>query len=137
MANTINIEITNAVEIEAAFRLAPAEMRAALTKVINKSLLSIGKAAAKNSPVRTGNLRSSILDPERGLKLDPGGLLRGSVGSGTNYGLFVEKGTRFMAAQPFLQPAVDSNIVQVQTFFVEAVKSVLDKIALDSGGFHI
>lgn len=126
---TIDIVIENELQIRLAFNRAPELMQPALVTAVNKSLLTIGKEASKNSPVRTGNLRSSILDPNRGLQLASVGVIQGSVGSGTNYGLYVELGTRFMRAQPFLRPAVDSTHEVVQGFFKDAVQGVLDIIA--------
>ncbi len=138
----ITVRIINLPQIISAFRLAPSLMKPALTSAINKSLLTIGREADKNlqnvvykAPIsksgykRTGNLLSSVLDPNRGLQLARDGVFSGSVGSGVGYGLFVEMGTKFMAARPFLQPAVDSTQDQVTEFFVSGVQSVLDTIA--------
>lgn len=133
MPNAIaTIKILNADKLVAAFNRAPQLMAPALTNAINKSLFQIGGKAAKNAPVRTGNLRSSILDPSRGLRLATRGVFSGSVGSGVGYGLFVELGTRFMRAQPFLQPAVVSEDSTVKGFFLEAVNSVLNDIERNS-----
>lgn len=57
---------------------------------------------AKNSPsgyVRTGNLKRSI---DR-VKLEPG---KHAVVVNEKYGRYVEYGTRYMIAQPFLAPAI-------------------------------
>ncbi len=128
----ITVQITNLEQIISAFNQAPTLMRGALNKAINQSLLVIGRQATINAPVLTGNLRSSILDPSRGLQLASTGVFNGSVGSGTNYGLFVEQGTKFMAAQPFLQPAVDSTNDQVQQLFTSAVQGVLNTIGANT-----
>jgi HK97 gp10 family phage protein len=125
----INVTIANLDQIVSAFNRAPGLMRAALPKAINQALMSIGGQAAINAPVRTGTLRRSILNPAQGLTLASTQTLIGSVGSGTGYGLFVEQGTKFMAAQPYLQPAVDEKADQVQKFFTDAVQSVLNIIA--------
>lgn len=125
----MKLVITNRDQIIAAFRKAPQLMRKALPIAINKSLLTIGGQAARNAPVLTGNLRSSILDPDRGLMLASDSVFSGSVGSGVGYGAFVESGTRFMQAQPFLKPAVESTNDDVQKFFTEAVDGVMSDIA--------
>jgi len=67
-------------------------------------------------PVRTGRLKASIgkipLEESRGRV---GGVVRGwivtyAVGDPeAYYGLFVELGTRHMAAQPFLKPAIEEQ----------------------------
>jgi HK97 gp10 family phage protein len=129
MSNDIKITIRNSAQISYAFRQAPHLMRVEFPKAINKALLTIGGQAARNAPVRTGNLRSSILDPHRGLRLANSSGFTGSVGSGTGYGGFVEGGTRFMRARPYLRPAVNSTNDTVQEFFTEAVDSVLSQIS--------
>lgn len=139
---TVEIKITNLPQIRAAFNKAPELMRVALPKAINKSLLTIGRAAdiilqekvyqqpiSKSGYRRTGNLLSSILDPNRGLTLATEGLFRGSVGAGVDYGIFVELGTKFMPARPFIQPAAKDSEPLIQSIFTETVQVVLDDIA--------
>jgi HK97 gp10 family phage protein len=60
-------------------------------------------AAARSSvPVRTGTLRDSI-----GYELLPNGV---SIFANTPYAIFVEYGTVNMAAQPFLETNIRSNM---------------------------
>lgn len=125
----IQVTIANADQLSSAFKQYPTLIRKSLSDAINSSLLTIGKEAASNAPVRTGNLRSSILDPTRGLNLVSEGVFSGSVGSGVGYGGYVEFGTRYMQAQPYLVPAVDSTNNTVQGFFTKAVDDVLNKIS--------
>lgn len=125
----IKVTISNADQISSAFRQYPTLIKKSLSDAVNKSLLTIGKEAAANAPVRTGNLRSSILDPTRGLNLASEGIFSGSVGSGVGYGGYVEFGTRYMSAQPYLTPAVNSTNDTVQGFFTKAVDDVLNKIS--------
>lgn len=128
----IGISFSNADQLIAAFRKAPGQMQKQITNAVNKSLLLIGGSAAKKAPVLTGNLRSSILDPDRGLVLAKQSAFSGAVGSGVGYGAFVEFGTRFQRAQPYLGPAIDETHDQVQQFFTDAVNSVASQIARDS-----
>jgi HK97 gp10 family phage protein len=74
---------------------------------VGNMLMSIGVRVANNArsnaPVDTGRLRSSIqVTPPQ---LD-GSNLAVRVGTNVNYAIFVEQGTRFMRAQPFLQTAL-------------------------------
>ena len=72
------------------------------------------QAAAKNFAtghgggprVRTGRLRSSI---STALGRDPEGLFC-DVGTNVEYGGFVELGTRFMRARPYLRPALPAAL---------------------------
>ena len=64
-----------------------------------------GEAKAR-CPVDTGNLRGSIShdsDEEKAV-----------IGSSTEYGIFVEKGTSRQKAQPYLTPAVENNISTIK-----------------------
>lgn len=52
-------------------------------------------------PVRTGYLRSTIFHRLQGLQME--------FGAGAPYALYVEFGTRRMAAQPFLRPSFEMH----------------------------
>lgn len=64
-----------------------------------RSGLRVEKRAKQFAPFDTGFLSNSIYSTELGR-------LRVSVVSPVNYSIFVEEGTRYMSAQPFLYPAV-------------------------------
>ena len=67
---------------------------------------ALGSAAARErAPVRTGFLRSSIIPlPVRRL----GGRSTAGIWAAAPYALWVEIGTRRMAAQPYLRPALNA-----------------------------
>lgn len=71
-----------------------------------------GEASAR-SPVDTGNLRSSINHQvnagEKSVK----------IGSPVEYGIYIEKGTSKMSAQPFLEPAVTKNRGRIKSLIGE------------------
>ena len=73
--------------------------------VIAKSLASqVASQARVNVPVRTGALRDTI-KPSEPIKVTDG--VSVDVGTyGSRYGLFVEAGTKNMAAQPFMRLAL-------------------------------
>jgi len=54
-------------------------------------------------PVRTGFLRSTIYH-----QVDPDGLTL-ELGALADYAIYVEMGTRFMSAEPYIRPAFDQN----------------------------
>lgn len=62
---------------------------------------AIAKMAKQFAPVRTGKLRDSIKSNVSG------GV--GTVYSDATYSGYVENGTRYMAAHPFLRPAFDAE----------------------------
>lgn len=73
-------------------------------------------SARRRAPVRTGYLRSSIVNE----KIDYG---RHKVTVGARYGAYVEYGTRNMAAQPFFRPAVEEN----KAIFMQQMRQVFHR----------
>lgn len=71
--------------------------------------------AKKLVPVRTGFLRSSIYAIIQGWIA--------TVGASAPYASFVEFGTRYMQAQPYLYPAVQQHLPELEQIIVEAVQT--------------
>lgn len=78
----------------------------AVARDLTKRTIKVESAAIRLCPVDTGRLRSSI---SHQVTADGQGLV-GYVGTNVNYALYVELGTRFSPAQPFLRPALRSAI---------------------------
>lgn len=70
------------------------------SQVVRKSALDVEAQAKLRAPVDTGFLRNSI-------HTEQSSDLRAEVIVGAEYGLYIEYGTSRMAAQPFLNPAVE------------------------------
>ena len=66
------------------------------------------KKAQRNAPVDTGNLKNNI-----GLEISDGGMTA-TVEPTAEYAPYVELGTRFMEAQPFLKPAFEEQKKQFE-----------------------
>jgi HK97 gp10 family phage protein len=114
----------------------------ALSQTVRKVALDLQASAASKAPVQTGFLRSSIytvtstdstygqagsppgdsyLLPEAAKSEDD---LTAHVAVGANYGVYVELGTRHMAAQPYFYPAVE----EAKASFQEALNAIEPKI---------
>ncbi len=76
---------------------------------VREGALLIENSAKENSPVRTGNLRRSI-HTEVSESPDE---ITATVGPSADYGIYVEFGTRKMAAQPYMRPAFEANRANV------------------------
>jgi HK97 gp10 family phage protein len=76
-----------------------------------EAVRTLAQAAA---PVRTGYLRDHIFAEVNDWV--------GSVGSEATYSVFVEFGTRYMRAQPFLFPAIQAQLPQLEGILIEAIK---------------
>lgn len=79
-------------------RKAKATSKSALAKVVRQNASEMQNKAMKAAPCDTGALKRSIT-----LNIQDGGL-RAIVYPYMNYAPYVEYGTRFMEAQPFLRP---------------------------------
>lgn len=88
------------------FPKAKAQLDEQLAQVITKGCLAIEADAKRQCPVDTGNLRRSITTKVKGTS--------GEVGTNVEYAPYVEYGTRHQVAQPFLIPALQSNISSIK-----------------------
>lgn len=68
-------------------------------RVVKMNAAEMNSKASRNAPVDTGFLRRSII-----FEMSNGGL-SGSSTAGAEYAPYLEYGTRFMEAQPFMGPA--------------------------------
>lgn len=74
------------------------------------------KKAQRNAPVNTGTLKRSI-----GIDISDGGMTA-TVEPTAEYAPYVELGTRFMEAQPFLKPAFEEQKKQFEKDLKELVR---------------
>lgn len=77
-----------------------------LQENIEDAALKTERAAKKNCPYDTGKLRASITSDI--------GTLEAEVGTNVEYAPFVEYGTSKQGAKPFLRPALDSALKQLE-----------------------
>jgi len=94
---------------------------------VTKACMKVSNQAKALAPVDEGLLRTSIgyvsKDGSKGeLNLKPGGPGIGYVGTPVKYGVWVEFGTRFMRAQPYLRPAAEI----LKGGGVQAIKDILN-----------
>ena len=90
---------------------------AAVMKGIEKACLRVEATAKENCPVDTGLLRASIdhkLDVTK---------LEGIVGTNLEYAAAVEFGSIKKGAQPYLYPALASNVDKIKADIIEAVRN--------------
>jgi HK97 gp10 family phage protein len=73
----------------------------------------IQRQAQKNAPARTGYLRSTIYGKVKEWVAE--------IGAEATYALFVEFGTRYMRAQPYLYPAIQEGLPSLERIIVEAI----------------
>lgn len=85
-------------------------------KVVKSNSAEMTERMQKGAPVDTGYLRRSI-----SMTLSEAGLT-GIVGPTANYAPYVEYGTRFMSAQPYVRPAFNYQKVKFMAEMKALVK---------------
>ena len=73
-------------------------------------------------PVRTGYLRSSIYAEVKDWVVN--------VGAEATYACFVELGTRYMQAHPFLYPAIEKYLPELESIIVAAIEQAKSEAGL-------
>ena len=99
------------------FKQALQQFDSGMQRYVHRQLASWAadvKALAKQLvPVRTGHLRSSIYAKIQEWVAE--------IGAEATYALFVEFGTRYMQAQPYLYPAIQEYLPQLEQIICEAI----------------
>lgn len=94
--------------------------RDAVARIVAQNGAELQQRAQRKAPVDTGTLRRSIR-----LDIEDGGMTA-IVSANTEYAEYVERGTRFMAAQPYLHPALYEQ--------AEIFRRDLERFASGKGG---
>jgi len=99
------------------FKAAMQQFDSAMQRYVHRQLASWAadvKALAKQLvPVKTGHLRSSIYAKIQEWVAE--------IGAEVTYALFVEFGTRYMQAQPYLYPAIQEHLPRLEQIICEAI----------------
>jgi HK97 gp10 family phage protein len=121
------VEITCDVEGVEEFKAAMQSFDSGMQRHVHRLLASWAadvKALAKQlAPVRTGHLRSSIY-----AKISE---WVAEIGAEATYALFVELGTRHMQAQPYLYPAIQEYLPQLEAIICEAIDEAKAEAGLE------
>jgi HK97 gp10 family phage protein len=89
-------------------------MEQAVSLALEASALLVEGQAKALAPVDTGNLRNSITHEVEGQEA--------KVGTNVEYAPYVELGTVKMAAQPYLNPALEQNKGNIKRIFADAIQ---------------
>lgn len=103
MGSSVSIELKGADSLLGKLKALVPKVREGTRLTVAQTALLIETDAKLFAPVDTGRLRASIH-----AEIAPDGL-SATVSDGVDYGVFVEFGTRFQRAQPFLHPAYEKN----------------------------
>ena len=113
MAIKVSCNIQGIRELQAAIRTFDSTMQ----RYVHAKLVSwaedVKTEAIRRAPVKTGHLRSSIYSLVKDWVVN--------VGAEATYALFVELGTRYLRARPYLYPSIQLYLPQLQGLIEEAI----------------
>jgi len=113
MSIEIAVDVAGGAEFTQAITRFDAEMQRQVHEQMVKWAESVKTEAKHLVPVRTGYLRSTIF-----LRIQE---WTAEVGAEAAYAANVEFGTRYAVAQPFVQPAVEARLPELERVMVEAL----------------
>jgi len=100
------------------FKAAMQRFDSGMQRQVHRQLASwatdVKASARKLVPVRTGYLQSNIY-----AKISE---WVAEIGADAAYALFVELGTKYMQAQPYLQPAIQEYLPQLESIITSAIE---------------
>lgn len=115
MAIQINIDVTGAEEFKAAMNRFDSGMQRQVHERLENWAAEVKASARQQVPVKTGHLRDSIHAKISKWVTE--------VGAEASYAVFVELGTRYMRARPFLYPAVQEALPRLEAIICEAIEA--------------
>jgi HK97 gp10 family phage protein len=109
MANRLSVQVKS----KGGFLAKLPGIRSVVSQAVAATALAVESRAKENAPVDTGRLRSSIASDIQGVTA--------TVGTNVEYAVYIELGTRFQPARPFLYPAAEAE----RQLFVQRLKAAL------------
>lgn len=105
---SITADLSQLVALSARIKGAGPRVGAAGSQLLRGTAYRIEADGKAGAAVDTGTLRSSIFTTITGDASS--GTMTAEIGPSAEHGIYVERGTSKMDAQPFMQPAADRNI---------------------------
>lgn len=100
-------------------KLLKAADKSKIQEVVKRNTTELQLSAQRKAPVDTGHLQGSI-----GISFSGDGMT-GTVRAQADYSQYVELGTRYMQAQPYMKPAFDS---QKDIFIKDLKKDIIESL---------
>lgn len=118
----LKFEVTGLNRLRQALEGASHSIRVAANRVADEEAPKIVERAREIVPVRTGRLRNSIYWRKTGF-------LGFEVGATMPYAGFVEYGTRYMRARPYLRPAMKEKLPEIREALKDAIiEAILEEL---------
>jgi len=113
MAVEVTCNLEGVEEFEKALEKLDSAMQRQIHEQLAKWAANVKDAAKQLAPVRTGYLRSSLYAEIQGWTA--------KIGAEASYAGFVEFGTRYMQARPYIYPALQRHLPQLEQIILEAL----------------
>ena len=113
MAVEVTCNLEGVEEFEKALEKLDSAMQRQIHEQLAKWAANVKDAAKQLAPVRTGYLRSSLYAEIQGWTA--------KIGAEASYAGFVEFGTRYMQARPYIYPALQRRLPQLEQIILEAL----------------
>lgn len=112
------VEVSINIEGVEEFKAAMAKLDSGMQRHVHRQLVSwaadVKASARRIVPVRTGYLRSTIYAKIKEWIAE--------IGAEATYAMFVEFGTRYMRARPYLYPAIQEHLPRLEAIISEAIE---------------
>lgn len=115
MAIEITYDVKGVEEFKAAMKQFDSGMQRQVHERLANWAADVKASARQRVPVKTGHLRSSIYSKISEWVAE--------VGAEATYAMFVELGTRYMRARPFIYPAVQEGLPKLEAIICEAIET--------------
>ena len=115
MAVEISCDVQSVREFQEAMRTFQSGIRTYVHRNLVSWAADLKAEAMRRAPVRTGFLRSSIYAVVKDWVVN--------IGAEATYALFVEVGTRYMRARPYLYPSIQAHLPRLEQIVREAIEA--------------
>jgi HK97 gp10 family phage protein len=114
MALEVKCDVKGVEEFQAAMKQFDSGMQGHVHRLLASWATDVKALAKQLVPVRTGHLRQSIYAEVRNW------IAR--IGAEATYAMFVEFGTRYIQARPYLYPAIQTYLPMLESTIRDAIK---------------
>ena len=115
MSVTVNIELVGAEEFQQALSRFDSAMLNHVQTKLAEWAETVRREAERLVPVRTGYLRSTIYAKSQEWQME--------MGAEAAYAAAVEFGTSFTQAKPYLNPAIEARLPELERVLLQALNS--------------
>ncbi|MGE0294968.1 MAG: HK97-gp10 family putative phage morphogenesis protein [Hyphomonadaceae bacterium] len=125
----IDFKVEGLRELDKALNKLPLKARGNIMRnALSKAMEPVKRSAVSLAPIRTGNLRQSIVKRTSTPKGGNGFVAEARVSVTTDgwYGMFHEFGTVKLPARPFIRPAIDNNADAALAIFRRALRESVE-----------